>query len=146
MFYSIEHIRIRLAQPQTAATVGRTTHMICSQLSPVLYPVRRMKETRGISVHFAHLKPYHPRQTPPAPQFEKLADFFLGKQIPLPTLNHPDEAQPIIESYVVGSVVGHKLEPGRKGQHNFEYRMRLMRYGPESDLEYRADEVPQCHA
>lgn len=29
--------------------------------------------------------------------------------------------------------------------HISKYRMRLKGYGPESDLECRADEVPQCH-
>ena len=33
----------------------------------------------------------------------------------------------------------------QKNAHNFKYRLRLQGYGPESDIEYRAGEVPQCH-
>lgn len=50
-----------------------------------------------------------------------------------------------IERYVVDKVVDHKTGRGRKGPHNYKYRLRLKGYGPESDLIYRADEVPQCH-
>ena len=122
----------------------RGPYIICSQLSPVVYRVRRAKETREISVHLAHLKPYHERQKPPAPQFDKLAEYFLGKQIPLPAVDN-DENQPRIERYVVDKVVDHKFGRGRKTPHNYKYRLRLKGYGPESDLVYRADEVPQCH-
>lgn len=123
----------------------RGPYIVCSQLSPVVYRVRLKNDTREVSVHLAHIKPYQRRETPPAPQFEKLAELFLGKPIPLPDLDHPDEAQPKIESYFVDRVVNHKCGPGRKSSHNFKYRLRLRGYGPESDLEYRADEIPQCH-
>lgn len=62
----------------------------------------------------------------------------------MPALDHPDEAQPKIESYVVDKVVSHKCGRGPKTPHNYKYRLRLRGYGPESDLEYRADEIPQC--
>ena len=57
-------------------------------------------------------------------------------------MDHPDEVQPKIESYFVDRV-DHKREPGRKSPHNYKYRLRLRGYGPESVLEYRADEIPQ---
>ena len=98
-------------------------YVICSQLSPLVYRVKRKKETREVSLHVTHLKPYHPRETPPAHQLDKLAEFFSGNQISLPALDHPDEAQPRIESYVVDRVVGHKLRPGRKNLCYFEYGM-----------------------
>lgn len=69
----------------------------------------------------------------------------MGNQIPLPALNMTDVHQPKIERYIVEAVVGHKPGRGRKSQHNYKYRLRLKGYGPESDLVYRADEVPQCH-
>ena len=123
----------------------RGPHAICLQLSPVVYKVRLTNDTRAVSVHLAHIKPYHQRETPPAPQFEKLAELFLGKPIPLPELDHPDETQPKIESYVADRVVDHKRGPGRQSPHNYEYRLRLRRYSLESDLDYRADKTPQWH-
>ena len=60
----------------------RGPYILCAQLSPVAYRVRRTNETRQISVHLAHIKPFHPREKPPAPQFDKLANFVLGKEIP----------------------------------------------------------------
>ena len=107
-----------------------------------------MNERRDVSVYLAHLKPYHPRETPPTSQVHKLAECLLGNQICLPALDHPNEAQPRIESYiyVVDKVVAHKLVSGRKSLHNFDYCLRLRGYVPESDLGYRADEVAQCHA
>ena len=59
-------------------------------------------------------------------------------------MQHPDEAQPKVESHFVGRVVHHKRGPGRKSTHNYKYRLRLQGYGPESDLEFSADEIPQC--
>ena len=123
----------------------RGQYVFCSQLSPVVHRVRLTNDTREVSVHLAHIKPYHQRETPPAPQFEKLAELFLGEHIPLPELDHPDAAQPKIESYFVDRVVDHKRGPGRTSTHNFKYRLKLRAYGPESDLEYRADKIPQCH-
>lgn len=56
-----------------------------------------------------------------------------------------DENQPRIERYVVDKVVDHTPGRGRKSLHNYKYRLRLKGYGPESDVMYRADEIPQCH-
>lgn len=75
----------------------RGPHVVCFRLSPVVYGVRRQNETREVSGLLAHIKKYFARKTPPAPDFEKLSEFFLGRQIPLPELDHPDEAQPKIE-------------------------------------------------
>ena len=121
----------------------RGPYVVCSQLSPVVYRVRLTNDTREGSARLAHIKPYHQRETPPAPQFEKLAELVLGEPIPLPELDHPDAAQPKIESYSVDRVVDHKRGPGRPTPHNYKYCIRLRGYGPESDLEYHADEIPQ---
>ena len=67
---------------------------------------------------------------------------FLGEPIPLPELDHPDATQPKIESYFVDRAVNHKRGPSRPSPHNYKYRLRLRRYGPKTDLEYRADEIP----
>ena len=84
------------------------------------------RNTRNIRAPRPPKTLHHPRETPPAPaQFDKLAE------IPLPTLDHPDEAQPRIDSYVIDRVAGHKLGPGRQRLHNFKYRMRVRGYGPE---------------
>ena len=107
--------------------------------------VRLTNDTREVSVHLAHIKPYYQRETPLTPQFEKLAELFSGEPIPLPELDHPDAAQPKIESYFVDRVENHERGPGRPSPHNYKYRVRLRGYGPESDLEYRAGEIPQCH-
>ena len=66
----------------------RGPYVICSQLSSVVYRVRRTNETREVSAHLARIKRYHPREKAPAPEFDKLSIFFLGKQIPLPALDH----------------------------------------------------------
>lgn len=108
--------------------------MVCSQLSPVVYRVRRVKETREVSVHIAHIKLYRARNNPPSPDFDKLSEFFLGRTIPLPK----------IESYVVENIISHKSGRGPKTPFNSRYRIRLKGYSPESDLLYRADEIPQC--
>ena len=90
------------------------------------------------------LEKYYPREKAPAPDFDRLTDFFLGKKLPLPEVDRPEVAQPKIERYIVEKVVGHKPGPGRKSHLNYKYRLRLKGYGPSADLEYRADEVPQC--
>ena len=108
----------------------RGPHIICSQLSPVVYRVRRTNETREVSVHLAHIKPYHQREKPPAPEFDKLANFFLGKQIPLPALDHQDQILPRIESYIVDRVVGHKRGPGSKNTHNYQVPITSARLWP----------------
>ncbi|MEM7282981.1 MAG: DDE-type integrase/transposase/recombinase [Pseudomonadota bacterium] len=122
----------------------RGPYTICSRLSPLIYKVKLGNDTKQTSVHLAHLKKYYPREKAPAPNFEKLAEFFLGKRLPLPEVDRPDVAQPKIERYIVDKVVGHKRGPGRKSHLNYKYRLRLKGYGPSADLEYRADEVPQC--
>ena len=122
----------------------RGPYIICSQLSPVVYRVRKVNETREVSVHLAHIKLYHAREKPPAPEFDKLAEFFLGKQIPLPALDSTNDSEPKIERHVVDKVVSHACGPGRKSLHNYKYRLRLKGYGPEADLMYRANEIPQC--
>ena len=102
----------------------RGPYVVCSQLSPVVYRVRLMNDTREVSVHLARIKPYHQRETPPAPQLEKLGGLFLGEPIPLPQLDHPDVAHPTIESYFVDRVVDHKRGPDRPSPHNYKYRLR----------------------
>ena len=99
----------------------RGPYIICSQLSPVLYRVRRTNETREVSVHLAHFKPFHSREKPSAPQLDKLANFFPGKEISLPALDHQDQIKPRLESYYVHRVVSHRCGPGRKGTHNNKY-------------------------
>ena len=69
----------------------------------------------------------------------------MGKRIPLPALDEKSANQPKIEHYIVQKVVGHKPGRGRKPPHNHVNRLRLNGYGPESDLMYRAEEVPQRH-
>lgn len=65
----------------------RGPYIVCSQSSQVVYFARRANETQEVSGHLAHLKPNHPRQKPPAPQLDHLANFFLGKRILLPPLD-----------------------------------------------------------
>ena len=120
----------------------RGSYVVFSQLSLVVYTAHLTNDTREVSVQLAHIKPYHQRETSPAPQFEKLVERFLGEPIYLPELDHPDAAQPKIESYFVDRVVDHKIGPGRPSPHNYKYRLRLRDNGPESDLEYRADDIP----
>ena len=88
--------------------------VICSQLSPVVYRVRLINDTHKVSVHVAHIKPYHQRKTPHAPQFEKFTELFVGQPIPLPALDRPHEAQPEIESYFVDRVVDHNVGQAEK--------------------------------
>lgn len=59
-------------------------------------------------------------------------------------MDSSDDNQATIERYVVDKVVSHRSGPGRKSIHNYTYRLRLKGYDPESDLSYRADEIPQC--
>jgi len=110
-----------------------------------MYRVKRAYDARQVSVHLAHRKRYHHRQTPPAPQLDKLAECFTGKRIPLLALDEKSADQPKIERYIVQKVVGHKPGRGQKSPHNHVYRLRSKGYGPKSDLTYRAEEVPQCH-
>ena len=97
-------------------------------------------------MHLAEIKPFHPRENPPAPQFDMLANLFLGKEVPLAALDHQDKKiYPELSPLLLKGVVSHRYGPGRKSAHNHKYRLSLQGYGPESDIEYRADEVPQCH-
>ena len=47
----------------------RGPYILCSQLSPAVYRVRRTNGTREVSVPLAHINPFHPQEKPPAPQF-----------------------------------------------------------------------------
>lgn len=115
-------------------------------LSSVVYRARLTNDTCQVSVHLAHMKSYHQRETlPAARQFEKLADCFLGEPIPLPELGHPDAAQPKFAAYFADKVIDHRCGPCRKLPHNFQYRLRPRGYRPEPDLVCRVDEIPQYH-
>ena len=60
----------------------RGPYVVKSQLSPVVYRVRpasRSAEVPDVSVHLAHLKPYHSQSRPPTPDFNLLGEMFLGK-------------------------------------------------------------------
>ncbi len=125
----------------------RGPFVVRSQLSPVVYRVRpdsRSAEVSDVSVHLAHLKPYHSPSRPPAPDFNLLGEMFLGKSIPLPALLSDDNSAPRIESYVVDRIAGPDRARGRPGPHNYLYRLRLRGYGASQDLIRRAHEVPQC--
>ena len=116
-------------------------YVICSQLSPVVYRVRRMNETREISVHLAYLKPYHPRETPPAPEFDKLAELSWENKFPYPrwTILVKLNQQLSHTSLTEWSVTS--LD--RAGKICVILNTACT---PESDLKYCAGEVPQCHA
>ena len=60
----------------------RRPHIVCFKLSPVAYRIRRPDDTKQVSVHLAHTKSYRPRQSTPAPDFQKLEKIFLGKPTP----------------------------------------------------------------
>lgn len=84
------------------------------------------------------------REKPPAPKYDKLAGVLLGKSILRPALDHPTETVPQIKSYEIHKVVEHNGRPGKKNYRNYKYHLRLTGYGPESFVEYRVDELPQC--
>ena len=50
----------------------RGPYIICSKLSPVVYRIRHLDDTKQVSVHLAHIKSYRLRQSAPAPDFHKL--------------------------------------------------------------------------
>ena len=128
------------SQPKTAASLR-------SQLSPVMCIVRLTNDadTREVSVHLAHTKPSLPSSgNTTSTAIRETRGKVLEKPIPLPQLGHPDEARPKIESYLVDRAVRCKCGPGRKSLHNYKYRLRLRGCGPESDLEYRAEEILRC--
>ena len=70
----------------------------------MVYRVRLTNDTRQVSVHLARIQPYHQRETLPAPQLEKLAEFLLGKPSALPELDPPDAVQLKRAYYIVVSV------------------------------------------
>ena len=122
----------------------RGPYIICSKLSPVVYRIRHPDDTKQVFVHLAHIKSYRPRQSAPAPDFHKLEGLFLGKTLPMPTLEESETVSPHIGIYQVADVVGHRRGQGRHSPQNYIYRLRLKGFGPEADLEYRAHRVPQC--
>ena len=122
----------------------REQNIICSNLSPVVYRIRRPDDTKQVSVHLAHIKSYRLRESVPAPDFQKLEGLFLGKTLPTPALEESETVSPHIGIYQVSDVVGHRRGQGRHSPHNYIYRLRLKGLGPEADLEYRAHQVPQC--
>ena len=103
----------------------RGSYTVCAKLSPDVHNLKSSHPTaREISVHLAHLKPHYPEAEPPAPDFHKLGELFLGKPIPLPTLNDNDQSLPRIASYTVDKIVKHHRGLGRPRVHNVVYRIR----------------------
>ena len=72
----------------------RAPYVVCSQLSLVVYRVRLTNDTRQVLVHLAHTKPYHQRETPPAHQFDKLAELFYWSLFPNPGWNIQTQLNP----------------------------------------------------
>ena len=123
----------------------RGPYEVCSQISPVVYRVKLPGDTKEVSVHLAHLKLHRPRDSPPAPDYEELSGFFLGQTIPVPDFTSPDTTQPVVGNYLVDSIVSHRPGRGRRGAHNYLYKLRFHGYGAECDIERRAHDMPQCH-
>ena len=103
----------------------RGPYIICSKLSPVVYRIRHLDDTKQVSVHLAHIKSYRPRQSAPAPDFHKLEGLFLGKTLPTPALEESETVPPYIGIYQVADVVGHRRRQGRHSPHNYIYCLRL---------------------
>ena len=103
----------------------REPYIICSKLSPVVYRIRHPDDTKQVSLHLTHIKPYRPRQSAPAPDFHKLEGLFLGKTLPSPVLEESETAPPHIGIYQVADVVGHRRRQGRHSPHNYIYCLRL---------------------
>ena len=122
----------------------RGPYIICSKLSPVVCRIRHPDDTKQMSVHFAHIKSYRPRQSAPAPEFHKLDESFIEKTLPTPALEESETVPSHIGIYQVVDVVGHRRGKGRHNPHNHIYRLRLKGFGPEAGLEYRAHQVSQC--
>ena len=122
----------------------RGPYIIGTKLSPVVYRIRHPDDTKQVSVHFAHIQFYRPRQSAPAPDFYKIEELFLGKTLPTPALEESETVPPHISIYQVADVVSHRRRQGRHSPHNYIYRLRLKGFGPEADLEYRAHQVPHC--
>ena len=101
-------------------------------------------ETRKVSEHSDHIKIFLPREKPPSPLFDKLGNLLWVKKSHCPH-QHRDQTLPRIDFYIVDKVVTHRCSPRSIVAHNYKCRLRLQGYGLESDIEHRADEVPQCH-
>lgn len=98
--------------------VCRRPCVFCPQILPAVYTVGRVKETRGVSVYLANMKLYQACDTPPAPDFDTLAEFSLNHKILLPALDPPGEAQLKMESYIADSVIDHKNGWASRGKRN----------------------------
>ena len=73
----------------------RGLYIICSKLSPVVYQIRLLDDTKQVSVHLGHKKSYKLRQSAPAPDFHKLDRLclFLGNASPRHAL---DESETVL--------------------------------------------------
>ena len=60
----------------------------------MVYRIRHPDDTKQVSVHLAHIKPYRPRQSAPAPDFHKLEGLLLGKTLPTPALEESETVPP----------------------------------------------------
>ena len=110
----------------------------------MVYRIRHPDDTKQVSVRLAHMESYRPRQSAPAPYFQKLEELFLGKTLHIPALKESETIPPHTGIYRVADVVvGHRRGQGRQSSHNFIYHLRLKGFGPEADLEYPAHQVPQ---
>ena len=86
----------------------RGPYIICSKLSPVVYRIRLLDDTKQVSVHLSHIKSYRPHQSAPVPDFHKLKGLLLGKTLPTPALEESKMIPPHIGIYQVADVVGHR--------------------------------------
>ena len=121
----------------------RGPYIICSKLSPVVSRIRLLDDTKQVSVHLAHIKSYRPRQSPPALDFHKVEELFLGKTLPTPALEESETVPPHIGIYQIAHAFGHRRGQGRPSPHNYIYRLWLKGFGPETGLKYRPHQVPQ---
>ena len=135
---STDRPNIKLIQP------WRGPDITCSESSRVVHRIRLSDDTKQMAVHLTPIKTYRPRQSAPAPDFHKLAKLFQGKTEPTPYLVESETVLPHIGTYQVADVVDHRRRQGRHSFHNYIYRLRLIGFGPEADIEYRAHQVPQC--
>ena len=120
----------------------RGPYAVCSQLS-VVYRARLTNDTRRRQ---STLPTWSPTLDGKHRQHLNLKTCgIVFTETNPPTVDHPDEARAKIESSFVDRVVDHRRGPDSKIPHNYKYRLRLRGYGPKSDLDYRADEIPQCH-
>ena len=82
----------------------RGPYIAYSKLSTVVYRIRHLDDAKQVSVHLAHIKPYRPRQSAPAPDFNKLEELFLGKTLPTAALEESEAVSPHIGIMSVASV------------------------------------------